>query len=156
MTRPLPAGRARDGGRFPLTGAHPAPRLTLTGTHPALTGTRPAPRLPAAHAPASAVRPEPSAVRLAQRAVGNRSRQVDDLGTPGGGRPSAPDSRHGPSTPLPGHHPPLLDITAAPPPGRARPTPDHPDHPDRTQIRAPRPHRPPHPRLPLYTAPEKS
>ncbi|OQQ14467.1 5-deoxy-glucuronate isomerase [Streptomyces sp. M41(2017)] len=64
-----------------------------------------------------------------------------------------PDGWHGPSMAVPGHHMYYLNVMAGPDPERAWLIRDHPDH---AWIRATWPEQPVDPRLPLYTAPEKS
>ncbi|MET7941473.1 5-deoxy-glucuronate isomerase [Streptomyces sp. NPDC005302] len=64
-----------------------------------------------------------------------------------------PDGWHGPSMAVPGHHMYYLNVMAGPDPDRAWLISDHPDH---AWIRATWPDRPVDPRLPLYTAPERS
>jgi 5-deoxy-glucuronate isomerase len=64
-----------------------------------------------------------------------------------------PDGWHGPSMAVPGHHMYYLNVMAGPDPERAWLIRDHPDH---AWIRATWPDRPVDPRLPLYTAPERS
>jgi 5-deoxy-glucuronate isomerase len=64
-----------------------------------------------------------------------------------------PDGRHGPSMAGPGHHMYCLNVMAGPEAERVRLIRDHPDH---AGIRDTWPDRPADPRLPLYTAPEKS
>ncbi|WP_406165397.1 5-deoxy-glucuronate isomerase [Streptomyces sp. NBC_00996] len=64
-----------------------------------------------------------------------------------------PDGWHGPSMAAPGHDMYYLNVMAGPGADRAWLICDHPDH---AWIRATWPERPVDPRLPLYTAPEKS
>jgi 5-deoxy-glucuronate isomerase len=64
-----------------------------------------------------------------------------------------PDGWHGPSMAVPGHDMYYLNVMAGPGADRAWLICDHPDH---AWIRATWPERPVDPRLPLYTAPEKS
>ncbi|MFD9493404.1 5-deoxy-glucuronate isomerase [Streptomyces sp. NPDC060005] len=64
-----------------------------------------------------------------------------------------PDGWHGPSMAVPGHHMYYLNVMAGPDPDRAWLIRDHPDH---AWIRATWPEQPVDPRLPLYTAPERS
>src|SRR3954466_15442138 len=64
-----------------------------------------------------------------------------------------PDGWHGPSMAVPGHHMYYLNVMAGPDPDRAWLIRDHPDH---AWIRATWPDQPVAPRLPLYTAPERS
>ncbi|MCX5250831.1 MULTISPECIES: 5-deoxy-glucuronate isomerase [unclassified Streptomyces] len=64
-----------------------------------------------------------------------------------------PDGWHGPSMAVPGHHMYYLNVMAGPEPERAWLICDHPDH---AWVRDSWPEQPVDPRLPLYTAPEKS
>ncbi|MFI1562781.1 5-deoxy-glucuronate isomerase [Streptomyces sp. NPDC020490] len=64
-----------------------------------------------------------------------------------------PDGWHGPSMAVPGHHMYYLNVMAGPEAERAWLICDHPDH---AWIRGTWPDQPVDPRLPLYTAPEKS
>lgn len=64
-----------------------------------------------------------------------------------------PDGWHGPSMAVPGHHMYYLNVMAGPEPERAWLIRDHPDH---AWIRDTWPEQPVDPRLPLYTAPERS
>ncbi|MEU4007355.1 5-deoxy-glucuronate isomerase [Streptomyces pseudogriseolus] len=64
-----------------------------------------------------------------------------------------PDGWHGPSMAVPGHHMYYLNVMAGPGAERAWLICDHPDH---AWIRDTWPERPVDPRLPLYTAPERS
>ncbi|MGV9279744.1 5-deoxy-glucuronate isomerase [Streptomyces sp. NPDC003730] len=64
-----------------------------------------------------------------------------------------PDGWHGPSMAVPGHHMYYLNVMAGPEPERAWLIRDHPDH---AWIRDTWPGQPVDPRLPLYTAPERS
>lgn len=64
-----------------------------------------------------------------------------------------PDGWHGPSMAVPGHHMYYLNVMAGPGAERAWLICDHPDH---AWIRDTWPDRPVDPRLPLYTAPERS
>ncbi|NNN33894.1 5-deoxy-glucuronate isomerase [Streptomyces sp. S3(2020)] len=64
-----------------------------------------------------------------------------------------PDGWHGPSMAVPGHHMYYLNVMAGPEAERVWLIRDHPDH---AAIRDTWPQRPVDPRLPLYTAPEKS
>ncbi|MFH9729690.1 5-deoxy-glucuronate isomerase [Streptomyces sp. NPDC017260] len=64
-----------------------------------------------------------------------------------------PDGWHGPSMATPGHHMYYLNVMAGPGTERAWLIRDHPDH---AWIRDTWPDRPVDPRLPLYTAPERS
>lgn len=64
-----------------------------------------------------------------------------------------PDGWHGPSMAVPGHHMYYLNVMAGPEPERAWLICDHPDH---AWIRDTWPEQPVDPRLPLYTAPERS
>ncbi|MEV4047859.1 5-deoxy-glucuronate isomerase [Streptomyces sp. SAI-195] len=64
-----------------------------------------------------------------------------------------PDGWHGPSMAVPGHHMYYLNVMAGPEPERAWLICDHPDH---AWIRDTWPGQPVDPRLPLYTAPERS
>ncbi|MFC9465876.1 5-deoxy-glucuronate isomerase [Streptomyces coelicoflavus] len=64
-----------------------------------------------------------------------------------------PDGWHGPSMAVPGHHMYYLNVMAGPEPERAWLIRDHPDH---AWIRDTWPDQPVDPRLPLYTAPERS
>ncbi|MBD0419022.1 5-deoxy-glucuronate isomerase [Streptomyces sp. TRM S81-3] len=64
-----------------------------------------------------------------------------------------PDGWHGPSMAVPGHDMYYLNVMAGPDPERAWLIRDHPDH---AWIRDTWPDRPVDPRLPLYTAPERS
>ncbi|MGW3813952.1 5-deoxy-glucuronate isomerase [Streptomyces sp. NPDC005046] len=64
-----------------------------------------------------------------------------------------PDGWHGPSMAVPGHDMYYLNVMAGPDPDRAWLIRDHPDH---AWIRTTWPERPVDPRLPLYTAPERS
>ena len=64
-----------------------------------------------------------------------------------------PDGWHGPSMAVPGHHMYYLNVMAGPEPERAWLICDHPDH---AWVRDTWPEQPVDPRLPLYTAPEKS
>ncbi|MGW0824791.1 5-deoxy-glucuronate isomerase [Streptomyces sp. NPDC002845] len=64
-----------------------------------------------------------------------------------------PDGWHGPSMATPGHHMYYLNVMAGPDPDRAWLICDHPDH---GWIRDTWPEQPVDPRLPLYTAPERS
>jgi len=64
-----------------------------------------------------------------------------------------PDGWHGPSMAVPGHHMYYLNVMAGPEADRAWLICDHPDH---AWVRSTWPEQPVDPRLPLYTAPEKS
>jgi 5-deoxy-glucuronate isomerase len=64
-----------------------------------------------------------------------------------------PDGWHGPSMAVPGHHMYYLNVMAGPEPERAWLISDHPGH---AWIRDTWPEQPVDPRLPLYTAPERS
>ncbi|MGV9916653.1 5-deoxy-glucuronate isomerase [Streptomyces cellulosae] len=64
-----------------------------------------------------------------------------------------PDGWHGPSMAVPGHHMYYLNVMAGPEAERAWLICDHPDH---AWIRDTWPEQPVDPRLPLYTAPERS
>ncbi|WP_405693999.1 5-deoxy-glucuronate isomerase [Streptomyces coelicoflavus] len=64
-----------------------------------------------------------------------------------------PDGWHGPSMAVPGHHMYYLNVMAGPEPERVWLICDHPDH---AWIRDTWPDQPVDPRLPLYTAPERS
>ncbi|MGA5087575.1 MULTISPECIES: 5-deoxy-glucuronate isomerase [unclassified Streptomyces] len=64
-----------------------------------------------------------------------------------------PDGWHGPSMAVPGHHMYYLNVMAGPEDERAWLICDHPDH---AWIRDTWPEQPVDPRLPLYTAPERS
>ncbi|MGW5566033.1 5-deoxy-glucuronate isomerase [Streptomyces tendae] len=64
-----------------------------------------------------------------------------------------PDGWHGPSMAVPGHHMYYLNVMAGPEPERAWLICDHPGH---AWIRDTWPEQPVDPRLPLYTAPERS
>ncbi|MFD9464921.1 5-deoxy-glucuronate isomerase [Streptomyces sp. NPDC060027] len=64
-----------------------------------------------------------------------------------------PDGWHGPSMAVPGHDMYYLNVMAGPDPDRAWLIRDHPDH---AWIRTTWPEQPVDPRLPLYTAPERS
>ncbi|MET9899050.1 5-deoxy-glucuronate isomerase [Streptomyces sp. NPDC006446] len=64
-----------------------------------------------------------------------------------------PDGWHGPSMAVPGHDMYYLNVMAGPDPDRAWLIRDHPDH---AWIRSTWPEQPVDPRLPLYTAPERS
>ncbi|MFF0791514.1 5-deoxy-glucuronate isomerase [Streptomyces spiralis] len=64
-----------------------------------------------------------------------------------------PDGWHGPSMAVPGHHMYYLNVMAGPDDERAWLIRDHPDH---AWIRSIWPEQPVDPRLPLYTAPERS
>ncbi|MFC7819953.1 5-deoxy-glucuronate isomerase [Streptomyces sp. NPDC057367] len=64
-----------------------------------------------------------------------------------------PDGWHGPSMAVPGHHMYYLNVMAGPEAERAWLIRDHPDH---AWIRDTWPDQPVDPRLPLYTAPERS
>ncbi|MFJ8806942.1 5-deoxy-glucuronate isomerase [Streptomyces sp. NPDC102490] len=64
-----------------------------------------------------------------------------------------PDGWHGPSMAVPGHHMYYLNVMAGPEAERAWLIRDHPDH---AWVRDTWPEQPVDPRLPLYTAPERS
>ncbi|MES5817941.1 5-deoxy-glucuronate isomerase [Streptomyces sp. RG80] len=83
-----------------------------------------------------------------------RGRNTDVLAeVRGGDVVLIPDGWHGPSMAVPGHHMYYLNVMAGPEAERAWLICDHPDH---AGIRDTWPGRPVDPRLPLYTAPEKS
>ncbi|MDQ0597376.1 5-deoxy-glucuronate isomerase [Streptomyces canus] len=83
-----------------------------------------------------------------------RGRNTDVLAeVRGGDVVLIPDGWHGPSMAVPGHHMYYLDVMAGPEAERVRLIRDHPDH---AGVRDPWPDQPADPRLPLYTAPEKS
>lgn len=83
-----------------------------------------------------------------------RGRNTDVLAeVRGGDVVLIPDGWHGPSMAVPGHHMYYLNVMAGPEAERAWLICDHPDH---AGIRDTWPDQPVDPRLPLYTAPEKS
>ncbi|MFD3838996.1 5-deoxy-glucuronate isomerase [Streptomyces sp. NPDC058642] len=83
-----------------------------------------------------------------------RGRNTDVLAeVRGGDVVLIPDGWHGPSMAVPGHHMYYLNVMAGPEAERGWLIRDHPDH---AGIRDTWPDQPADPRLPLYTAPEKS